>query len=45
MTNQEFINKIDKEAENGSEFIKLIAQHILDCFSDVSELEDPEKSH
>lgn len=33
MTNQEFINKIDKEAENGSAYEKLIAQHVIDCIS------------
>lgn len=40
MTNQEFINKIDKEAENGSEFEKLVAQHIIDRFADVSKIDD-----
>lgn len=42
MTNQEFINKIDKEAENGSAYEKLIAQHIIDHFADVSKMDDPE---
>lgn len=42
MTNQEFINKIDKEAENGSAYEKLIAQHIIDHFVDVSKIDDPE---
>lgn len=42
MTNQEFINKIDKEAESSSEFEKLIAQHIIDHFVDVSKMDDPE---
>lgn len=42
MTNQEFVNKIDKEAENGSAYEKLIAQHIIDHFVDVSKIDDPE---
>ncbi len=42
MTNQEFINKIDKEAENGSAYEKLIAQHIIDRFLDVSKMADLE---
>lgn len=45
MTNQEFINKIDKEAENGSAYEKLIAQHIIDCFIDVSKIDDPENKN
>lgn len=42
MTNQEFINKIDKEAENGSAYEKLIAQHIIDRFADVGKMADLE---
>lgn len=42
MTNQELINRIDKEAENGSEFEKLIAQHIIDHFPGVSKMDDIE---
>ena len=42
MTNQELINKIDKEAENGSEYEKLIAQHIIERFADVGKMDDPE---
>ena len=42
MTNQEFINKIDKEAESGSAYEKLIAQHIIDRFLGVSKMVDPE---
>lgn len=42
MTNQEFINKIDKEAESGSAYEKLITQHIIDHFVDVSKIDDPE---
>lgn len=42
MTNQEFINKIDKEAENGSAYEKLIAQHIIDHFPGVSKMADLE---
>lgn len=45
MTNQEFINKIDKEAENGSAYEKLIAQHIIDYFIDVSKIDDPENKN
>ncbi len=45
MTNQEFINKVDKEAENGSAYEKLIAQHIIDCFIDVSKIDDPENKN
>lgn len=45
MTNQEFINKIDKEAEKGSAYEKLIAQHIIDCFNDVSKIDDPENKN
>lgn len=42
MTNQEFINRIDKEVENGSAYEKLIAQHIIDHFADVSKMADLE---
>lgn len=42
MTNQEFINRIDKEAENGSAYEKLIAQHIIDRFLGVSKMADLE---
>lgn len=42
MTNQEFINRIDKEAENGSAYEKLIAQHIIDHFPGVSKMADLE---
>lgn len=42
MTNQEFINKIDKEAENSSAYEKLIAQHIIDHFPGVSKMADLE---
>lgn len=45
MTNQEFVNKIDKEAENGSAYEKLIAQHIIDHFADVSKMDDPENKN